>query len=382
MAKNYQTNDVYNEVDINERYKAERKADPRIFFYREGNPFLGFMHFLRRNPVPPKRIDEQKLMADLADYAKKDKRNKIITGIMLFVCAIIMIVLRACSAIAPIFVFGAIAVIVLISIIIFFIKRLLSKGDTNTYTIADYKNYVIRKAIEGEVQELIYEPYFGLPNAVYKDLKVIINGNRYHTEDLITGKYHNVYFAQSDLVVEYKDDNSSITYFKGRWIGFNYPKQFQGTVTIKDKKFSYGAKRKDLSDIQLENPLFNEMFTIKSSDMHLAYYLLTPQIMERLMYLKQNAQGKIIACFRDGILHIFISDNQNSFEPNLRQINLISDIQKFKYDFSLISGVAAILNVDNNVYVQDDTQDAVNPMYQQAQYSAPASQMNSRNIQV
>jgi len=234
----------------------------------------------------------------------------------------------------------------------FIIKSLVNKEDPNKYTLADYKNYVIGKAIEGEVQELVYEPHFGIPQSVYKDLNAIINGNTYHTEDLITGKYHDVYFAQSDLVVEYKDDDSSMTYFKGRWIGFNYPKQFQGTVIIKDKKFFYGPKRKQLSDIQLENPLFNEMFTVKSSDMHLAYYLLTPQIIERLMYLKQNAKGKIVACFKDGILHIFINNGQDSFEPNLRKINLMSDIQKFKYDFSLVSGIVAILNINDNIYVQ------------------------------
>lgn len=33
MEKNYQTNDVYNEIDINERNKAERRADPKIFLW-------------------------------------------------------------------------------------------------------------------------------------------------------------------------------------------------------------------------------------------------------------------------------------------------------------------------------------------------------------
>lgn len=295
-------------------------------------------------------------MIDLTDYARKDKRSKIISGIVFFVCTIIMIILKGYYEINILIFLEIVGAIILIStiiaIIMFIIKSLVNKEDPNKYTLADYKNYVIGKAIEGEVQELVYEPHFGIPQSVYKDLNAIINGNTYHTEDLITGKYHDVYFAQSDLVVEYKDDDSSMTYFKGRWIGFNYPKQFQGTVIIKDKKFFYGAKRKKLSDIQHENPLFNEMFTVKSSDMHLAYYLLTPQIIERLMYLKQNAKGKIVACFKDGILHIFINNGQDSFEPNLRKINLMSDIQKFKYDFSLVSGIVAILNINDNIYVQ------------------------------
>ena len=376
MAKSYQTNDVYNEINVNERYKAERKADPKIFFYKEGNPFLGFMHFLRRNPVPPKQIDEQKLVEDLTDYVKKSTCNAIITVIIFFIFIIALIIAMVDPRIDYMFIIGALAVVALISIIMFIIKSLVNKEDPNKYTLADYKNYVIRKAIEGEVQELVYEPHFGIPQSVYKDLNAIINGNRYHTEDLITGKYHDVYFAQSDLVVEYKDDDSSMTYFKGRWIGFNYPKQFQGTVIIKDKKFFYGAKRKKLSDIQLENPLFNKMFTVKSSDMHLAYYLLTPQIMERLMYLKQNAKGTIVACFKDGILHIFINNGQDSFEPNLRKINLMSDIQKFKYDFSLVSGIAAILNINDNIYVQHNEE----PSYQQPYQNNPMPPINNNGF--
>lgn len=376
MAKNYQTNDVYNEIDINERNKAERRADPKIFFYKEGNPFLGFMHFLRRNPVPPKQIDERKLVEDLTDYVKKSTCNAIITVIIFFIFIIALIIAMVDPRIDYMFIIGALAVVALISIIMFIVKNLINKEDPNKYTTLDYKNYVIRKAIEGEVQELVYEPRFGLPNSVYEDLNAILDGNMYRKEDFITGKYHDVYFAQSDLVVEYKDDDSSMTYFKGRWIGFNYPKQFQGTVIIKDKKFFYGAKRKELGDIQLENPLFNEMFTVKSSDMHLAYYLLTPQIMERLMYLKQNAKGTIVACFKDGILHIFINNGQDSFEPNLRKINLMSDIQKFKYDFSLVSGIAAILNINDNIYVQHNEE----PSYQQPYQNNPMPPINNNGF--
>lgn len=376
MAKSYQTNDVYNEINVNERYKAERKADPKIFFYKEGNPFLGFMHFLRRNPVPPKQIDEQKLVEDLTDYVKKSTCNAIITVIIFFIFIIALIIAMVDPRIDYMFIIGALAVVALISIIMFIVKNLINKEDPNKYTTLDYKNYVIRKAIEGEVQELVYEPHFGLPNSVYEDLNAILDGNMYRKEDFITGKYHNVYFAQSDLIVEYKDNSSSATYFKGRWVGFNYPKQFQGTVIVKDKNFFYVAKRKDLGDIQLENPLFNEMFTVKSSDMHLAYYLLTPQIMERLMYLKQNAKGTIVACFKDGILHIFINNGQDSFEPNLRKINLMSDIQKFKYDFSLVSGIAAILNINDNIYVQHNEE----PSYQQPYQNNPMPPINNNGF--
>lgn len=38
----------------------------------------------------------------------------------------------------------------------------------------------------------------------------------------------------------------------------------------------------------------------------------------------------------------------------------MSDIQKFKYDFSLVSGIVAILNINDNIYVQHNEE----PSYQ------------------
>lgn len=385
MSKKYQTNDVYNEIDVKKRRKAERKADPKVFFNKEGNPFLGFMHFLQRIPVPPKQIDEQRLIADFADHARR--RNSFNLS-MLFTIMALALMPFILTSVLPFFLALRVSPVVLciiaIAIILFFvvIKSVIKskkKQNYNYYTVEDYKGYVVQRAIGSQVQELVYEPRFGLPMSVYKDLNVILNGNIYRTEDLITGKYHDVYFAQSDLVVQYEsgnqDDNTYKleTYFKGRWIGIEYPKKFTGTVIIVENNFSYFPKRKDLERVELESIEFNRIFTVKSNDMHLVYYLLTPQFMERLMYLRQHAKGNVIACFKDGILNIFINNRQDSFEPNMRQINLMNDIQGFMYDFSLVSGLIEILKIDNNVYVQHDEETP----YQQQYQNNPMPPMNN-----
>ena len=343
-------NDVYNEINANQRHSAERKADPRVFFYQNGNPFLGFMHFLERMPVPKKVVDEQRLMSDFSEYAAhKRKINRLI-----IICVISFIF----SCFIP-FIF-------IISIIILIAIAILNSVHKNNgyYTIDDYKAYVIERAISSQVEELVYEPKFGLPQSVFKDINVIRNGNRYHTEDLVTGKFHGVYFVQSDLTVEYHSDKKTITYFMGQWVTIQYPKKFMGTVTIIDDRFVYGVKRKELEKMELENPDFNKMFNVRASDMHLAYYLLTPQIMERLMYIRQNANGHVIVCFKDGMVHIGISNNKNSFEPNVNNVNLYADIQKFQYEFSLVSGLIEILKIDNNVYAESNNAQ-LNQAYQQ-----------------
>ena len=96
--------------------------------------------------------------------------------------------------------------IVVITLLVMFISSTIkSKNNPSYYTIDDYKAYVIKKAIEDRVEELVYEPKFGLPENVYEDLSVMRRGNRYHREDLITGKYNNIYFVQSDLKVQYTE---------------------------------------------------------------------------------------------------------------------------------------------------------------------------------
>ena len=148
-------------------------------------------------------------------------------------------------------------------------------------------------------------------------------------------------------------------------MAIDYPKKFSGTVVIIDNNFAYGIKRKDLEKIQLENPVFNDKFTVRTNDMQLGYYLLTPQLVEKIMELKQSTKGNVIACFKNGYLHIFINDGKDSFEPNINNVNLMADIQKFIKDFTLVSGTIDILDVNNSVYVQGNAQPPIQAQYQQ-----------------
>lgn len=54
-------------------------------------------------------------------------------------------------------------------LIIYLIMNSVKGYNNSDYTINDYKAYVIKKAIEGQVEGLVYEPRFGLPESVYSD---------------------------------------------------------------------------------------------------------------------------------------------------------------------------------------------------------------------
>ena len=362
--------DQYNELDSFSRERNERAADPRVFFNDTGNPFLGIMHFLQRKPVPPKPIDEQRLLESFSKCAKKQRNFKKMLKLIVVIIPV--------SVILGMLIDGVIGVIlnflpfIMVPVLIIYLIMNSVKGYNNSdYTINDYKAYVIKKAIEGQVEGLVYEPRFGLPESVYSDLNVMRHGNRYHKEDLITGKYKNVYFVQSDLNVSSKNTGSeqrrTFTHFSGRWIVIDYPKKFSGTVIVKDKDF-VGISRDDLEVITLENPTFNEMFTVSTNDVQLGYYILTPQLVERFMELKQSSKGAIIACFKDGMLHIGIHNRENAFELDVNNLDIAKDTESFAKDFSLVSKTIDILEVNNGFYAQSKTQPS---QYQNYSNSTP-----------
>lgn len=377
--------DQYNELDSFNRERNERAADPSVFFNNTGNPFLGIMHFLQRKPVPPKPIDEQRLLESFSKCAKKQRNFKKMLRLIVVIIPV--------SVILSMLIGGVIGVIlnflpfIMVPVLIIYLIMNSVKGykgyNNSDYTINDYKAYVIKKAIEGQVEGLVYEPRFGLPESVYSDLNVMKHGNRYRKEDLITGKYKNVYFVQSDLKVQYESNgehDTTTTYFRGRWIAIDYPKKFNGTVVIIDNSFAYGVKRKELEKIQLENPYFNDMFTVRASDIQLGYYLLTPQLVEKIMELKQSTNGNIIVCFKNGYLHIFINDGKDSFEPNINNVNLMGDIQKFMQDFTLVSGTIDVLDINNSVYAQGNAQPPMQAPYQNYSNSTSPNNNNSSGI--
>ena len=374
--------DQYNELDSFSRERNERAADPMVFFNDTGNPFLGIMHFLQRKPVPPKPIDEQRLLESFSKCAKKQRNFKKMLRLIVVIIPVSVILGMLIGGVTGV-ILNFLPFIMVPVLIIYLIMNSVKGYNNSDYTINDYKAYVIKKAIEGQVEGLVYEPRFGLPESVYSDLNVMRHGNRYHKEDLITGKYKNVYFVQSDLKVQYESNgehDTTTTYFRGRWIAIDYPKKFNGTVVIIDNSFAYGVKRKELEKIQLENPYFNDMFTVRASDIQLGYYLLTPQLVEKIMERKQSTNGNIVACFKNGYLHIFINDGKDSFEPNINNVNLMGDIQKFMQDFTLVSGTIDVLDINNSVYAQGNAQPPMQAPYQNYSNSTSPNNNNSSGI--
>ncbi len=331
----------FNELNHSERLKNERAAPAYVFFNKTGNPFLGFLRFLKRRPVPKKTMNIPRVMEDLA----RIKRIK-------NVCATILLVFLLCGILGYIIHNLLLLIISMpVVLIVVHICNSLVKKNKNGYTEFDYKDYIVNEAVFPVVEDVLYEPHFGIPFNVVMDTDMYRDIGTCMTSDYLTGKYHGVYFVQAELTL-FGDSNSNQC-FAGRWIIIKYPKAFSGMVTVADKRYLYCVKKhKGLETVKLENQVFNSMFEVQSNNQQLAYYLLTPQVMEKLIYIKQNIGSNVVVCFKHGFMHIGINNKRPAFEPNWQNLDANRDIARFRNDFDLVSSIIEILDIDKSVYIQ------------------------------
>lgn len=162
----------------------------------------------------------------------------------------------------------------------------------------------------------------------------------YDSEDLLMGEYENIRFQISDVctrkMVRMSKKNRVEEIFSGQMIcldQFDDTKRSNGHIQIFEKKFmSNMIGWKAENEIHTENEIFNSRFSVFAYDEHNAYYILTPQRMEKIMYFADVMNGQVSFVFRDEKL--FVAVRRDSMfdasidEPVSKQTkNIIEDAE-------------------------------------------------------
>ena len=140
--------------------------------------------------------------------------------------------------------------------------------------------------------------------------------------------------------------------FRGFFFIADFNKNFQGqTVVFRNSwfKLNLGKQR-----VKLENPNFEKQFDVFSTDQVEARYILTPNLMERLLELDSRFPGKITVSFRDSSVIIAIPDQTNHFETNIWECQLNTD--KLKREFGTLVNLFQIihdLNLNLRIWTKD-----------------------------
>lgn len=128
--------------------------------------------------------------------------------------------------------------------------------------------------------------------------------------------------------------------FQGFFFIADFNKDFQGqTIVFRNSwlKLKSGKQR-----VKLENPNFEKRFDVFSTDQVEARYILTPNMMERLLELDSRFPGKITVSFRNSSVIVAIPDRTNHFETDIWECQLNTD--KLKREFATLVSLFQIVH--------------------------------------
>lgn len=286
-----------------------------------------------QNTTSDLNIDEKILLLE-------KKRKK---AMIFYILMIIPFIVAFVTMFLTIFGDSSIAFFILfISILIFCIFFGFGYKFFNDYK-KFYKQNFVKIALEGMFDDLVYEPKNCISKSVIESTHIIRRGNTFSGDDFISASYHGVPFVHSDITIQQVTSNgkntTTTTYFKGKWMAFDFNKDFSEYVIIAEKKGGAIIDKKTNNKVEMESVEFNNKFKVYATDDHTAFYLITPQFLTSLEKLRDNTKGQLLLAFINGKLHIALHTNKNSLEPKIfskvdaKVINSIRDELKVITDF-------------------------------------------------
>jgi len=148
------------------------------------------------------------------------------------------------------------------------------------------------------------------------------------------------------------------TNFRGFFIYADFHKDFEGIVNIRTKKKFSGPKifdsSKSLNKIRVENALVNKNYTIRATNEQMAYYILSPAIVEAINNLSDRLGKHLSMTLKDGKLYLIAPMNKDFFEnitidKNSANVNTIADIQN---DLNAIRDLIKTLNISDRIWTK------------------------------
>lgn len=226
---------------------------------------------------------------------------------------------------------------------------------------AYYKKEVITKVLQSFCEDAAFIPEQGIDENEFINSNLFISPDRYHTEDLIKGRVGKTVFRCAEVHAEEKKTSvnskgQSRTYWVDIFKGFifiaDFHKDFQGQTTVVRNsllKWNFSGSR-----VKLENPDFEKIFDVYSTNQVEARYLLSPSMMEQLVALDRGMNKSIKISFRNSSILIAIPESKDHFEANIWKP--INDLNQLKSDFSTIHMLISIvdsLNLNTRIWTKE-----------------------------
>lgn len=230
-----------------------------------------------------------------------------------------------------------------------------------------YKQNIVRAALCEVFEDVSFFPSQGISEETVESTGMMYTADRFTSNDLVTARYKDVPFTQSDVHIEERHRDSDgdthyTTVFRGRWMIFRFNKEFSCDLQVVSSGFS-GSRRKGglfsfftpkeekMHKVELENQVFNKAFKVYAQNQHEAFYILTPHIMDALLQLRASSDSPLMLMFVNGELHVAAETNRDAFEPSLwKKPDIDRDRENILRDINVITAFADALRLENDIY--------------------------------
>ena len=201
---------------------------------------------------------------------------------------------------------------------------------------------------------IMFDPEPGSQNSVIDmhEVGLLPSWDRSSFEDRLDGVRNGVDFEFFEARLEQRRRTTDsrgrtrtrwVTVFSGQCLRFQFHKAFHGkTLVLRDAGFLNMLRRgRGLEEVKLESNMFEQAFQVYSNDQVEARYLLTPDLMQRLINLEKVFHGSKLRCaFQDGELLIAL-EGGNLFEPG----SLFTPLDNPDRVRELLDDFAAVFNL-------------------------------------
>ncbi len=230
-----------------------------------------------------------------------------------------------------------------------------------------FKDTVVPQMLCGVFDDVRYAPGSGIDIA---SVGLLARMDRLSCGDMLEARYHGKRFAQSDVKVtrvdardelakdsqgylESKTVEEDTIQFNGRVMRFVRPSRMSEPVHVVSHDFrntlhGRGAPAPGWDSVQTELDEFNRVFGTYSPSQIAAMALLTPPMLEKIIWLNRVINRPMALCFQDGALYAFVSMGQgeDSFEISTVRSNKAA-LAKLNADIQMTIDMMGILDLES-----------------------------------
>lgn len=215
-----------------------------------------------------------------------------------------------------------------------------------------FKKQYVQSELEKVFPGSKFFSHYGFTESEVVHSNLLKNQDRYKSEDMIEGDFDGVKFRSSDVhqedVRRSGKHTTVVTVFRGRFYEFDFNKVFKYNLLLLQK----GQFRpfEGFNKVNMESIAFNSELKVYAKDDHEAFYILTPQFMEKLLLLDRKYNDKITFSFLDNKLYIAVDNRVDNFDIKaFRQVNS-AFINSYVEEFEDMKEFIAMLSLTSRMF--------------------------------